>query len=435
MAAAMDTIFAPASGRVKSAVSVVRLSGPASRGALEAVTGGRAPDRPRLLALRRLRDAAGGIIDEGLVVWFAAGSSFTGEESAEIHVHGSPAVLSRMLEVLGRMPGLRLAEPGEFARRAFEAGRLDLAQVEGLADLVAAETEAQRQQALRVAGGAVGRMVEGWRGTLVRALALVEAGIDFSEEDLPAGLMAEVLAGVTSVLPEMRHEVAGSRIAERVRDGFEVAIVGRPNAGKSTLLNALAGREAALTSAEAGTTRDVIEVRMVLDGLPVTVLDTAGIRDRADGVEAMGVERGLERARGADLRVFLLSHPGDTPVFDPDAEDVVVVGKADLLPAGDDVVSGKTGLGLDRLTARIGSVLSSRAAASGTLVAARQRAAVEAAIGALESAAERLSCAEVAGELVAGDIREALMALDRVAGRFDVEDVLDAVFSTFCIGK
>ena len=431
----MDTIFAPASGRVKSAVTVIRLSGPASAQTLRAVTSGRALPPARRLGLRKILDTSGEVIDEALVVWFPEGASFTGEEAAEIHLHGSPAVLAAMLRLLGGMAGLRLAEPGEFARRAFEAGRLDLAEVEGLADLISAETEAQRRQAVRVAQGAIGRLAAGWRERLVRALALLEAAIDFSDQDLPDGLLDEAGALLAAVAGDIRSEVDGARVAERVRDGFEVAIVGRPNAGKSTLLNALAGREAALTSSIAGTTRDVIEVRMVLEGLPVTILDTAGVRDDGAGVEALGIARGVERAREADLRVFLLADPGEQPVFPPAPGDVVVVGKSDLRSGVTDGVSGLTGAGIDNLTDRIARELGGRTAAAGTVVAARQRIALEGAIAALEMALEELGSVAQAPELAAEEIRRALVALERLVGRFDVEDVLDAVFAGFCIGK
>ncbi len=403
--------------------------------ALREITGGATLPPPRRMALRRIQLPDGEVIDEGLVVWFAADASFTGEESAELHLHGSPAVLDAVRRRLGSLAGLRHAEPGEFARRAFEAGRLDLAQVEGLADLIEAETEAQRRQAVRVAQGAVGKIAGQWRERLLHALALVEVGIDFSDQDVPEGLMEEVSSLLAVVRQELSAEIDGVGIAERVRDGFEVAIVGRPNAGKSTLLNALAGREAALTSELAGTTRDVIEVRMQLDGLPVTILDTAGVRGDASGVEAMGVTRGLERAVQADLRVFLLVDQGDTPVLQPQADDIVVVGKADLRGGAGMGVSGLTGEGIDRLVAGIAAVLSRRVAGAGVVVAARQLHALEACREALDSASAGIQLAPEALELIAEDIRRGLGALERLVGRFDVEDVLDMVFSGFCIGK
>ncbi len=269
----MDTIYALASARGKAGVAVVRISGPLAFLAVKNLTG----DVPsaRRTALRILRDAAGEVLDEALVICFEKGASFTGEESAELQLHGSIAIVNAVLRTLSEMEGLRLAEAGEFTRRALENERLDLAQVEGLADLIEAETEAQRRQALKVFSGVLGEKVERWRTALVRAAALIEATIDFADEEVPVDVSPEVLELIATVMLDLETEARGAKMAERIRDGFEVAIVGPPNAGKSTLLNALAGRDAAITSEVAGTTRDVIEVRMELGGLPVTLLDTA----------------------------------------------------------------------------------------------------------------------------------------------------------------
>jgi len=285
----MDTIFALATARGKAGVSIVRVSGPlawasaAHFGVVNLVA--------RQPKLARLTGSDGGLIDEALVLSFDDGQSFTGEQVVEFQVHGSPAIVAALLSELGSLDGLRLAEPGEFTRRALENGQLDLARVEGLADLIDAETEAQRKQALRVFSGALGKKADGWRTDLIRAAALLEATIDFADEDVPVDVTPEVTALVSGVRGELELEAQGVKAAERIRDGFEVAIVGPPNAGKSTLLNALAGREAAITSSVAGTTRDVIEVRMDLNGLPVTFLDTAGLRETTDEVEAVGVQR------------------------------------------------------------------------------------------------------------------------------------------------
>ncbi|MBS0563581.1 MAG: tRNA uridine-5-carboxymethylaminomethyl(34) synthesis GTPase MnmE [Proteobacteria bacterium] len=427
----MDTIFACATARGKAGVAVVRLSGPNSHAAVKALCG-RVP-APRRAVLCRLAQG-GEVLDEAIVLTFAAGASFTGEESVELHLHGAAATVSAVLRAIGLQPGLRLAEPGEFTRRALENGRLDLAQVEGLADLIEAETEAQRKQALRVLSGAVGVRAEGWRRDLIRAAALLEATIDFADEDVPVDVSPEVAALTAAVRDDLGHELAGIGIAERIRDGFEVAIVGRPNSGKSTLLNALAGREAAITSDVAGTTRDIIEVRMDLAGLPVTLLDTAGLREGGDRVEQIGIGRALERAAEADLRVFLLDG-ADVPLLVPRKDDLLVHGKADLGGAEGLAVSGRTGQGLDDLVARIGAVLAGRAARAGTMTRQRHREAMARAIGALESARNEIEGGSGRVELAAELIRQAIRALDSLVGRVDVEDLLDEIFASFCIGK
>ena len=330
-----DTIFAQATPRGRAGLAVVRISGPAAFAAIEALTNRPAPRRTA--ALRRLREpASGAVLDESLVLGFAAPASFTGEDVAELHLHGSPAVCRRVLSVLGAMAGLRQAEPGEFTRRALTNGRLDLAQVEGLASLIDAETEAQHRQAMQLMLGALSRQAAGWRRDLVRALAFIEASIDFADEDLPADLVGEVRANLGRLDADMGRALDGSRVAERLRDGFEVALVGAPNVGKSTLLNALAGRDAALTSEIAGTTRDVIEVRMDLDGLPVTLLDLAGIREADDTVESLGVARARQRAERADLRVFLVEDPAsaEAPGVTRCPGDLTVLAKADLRDRG-----------------------------------------------------------------------------------------------------
>ncbi len=430
----MDTIFAPATARGKAGLAVIRISGPRAWEVVRAM--GAALPVPRRAALRRLSDAGGELLDEALVLLFAADASFTGEAVAELHLHGSPATVAAVLAVLAAQPGLRMAEPGEFTRRALENGRLDLAQVEGLADLIEAETEAQRRQALRVLSGALGDKAEGWRAMLIRAAALLEATIDFADEDVPVDVGPEVLGLLDRMLADLRREAEGAVAAERIRDGFEVAIVGAPNAGKSTLLNALAGREAAITSAVAGTTRDVIEVRMDLAGLPVTVLDTAGLRDAEDGVEAIGVARAIARARAADLRVFLLGGEGDPLGLAPVGDDIVVHGKADLgAPGAGLAVSGVTGQGIAELVASIAAVLERRAAPAATATRARHRAAILRAVGAMESARHEVRGGAGRSEIAAEELRTAVRALDSLVGRVDVENLLDEIFASFCIGK
>jgi tRNA modification GTPase len=429
----MDTIFALGSGRGKAGVAVIRLSGPSAHAAVERLA--RSLPEPRRASVRRLIGADGTHLDEALVLLFSEGGSFTGEAVAELHIHGSSAVVAAVLRELGQTPGLRLAEPGEFTRRALENDRLDLAQVEGLADLIEAETEAQRRQALRVLSGDLGRGAETWRTALIRAAALLEATIDFADEDVPTDVTPEVTALLDATLADLRREAEGVTVAERIRDGFEVAIVGRPNAGKSTLLNALAGREAAITSEVAGTTRDVIEVRMDLRGLPVTILDTAGLRDTADTVESIGVARAIERAKAADLRVFLLEDDGETLPLAPLPGDIIALGKADLRSGPAFAVSGKTGAGIAQLIDRITDTLATRAERAGLAIRERHRTAILRAIRALESARGEVQHGPDRTELAAEDLRTAVRALDSLVGRVDVEDILDEIFASFCLGK
>ena len=429
----MDTIFATATARGKSGVAVIRISGPSAFSAARLVAG--TLPEPHVARLRKLTGSDGSVLDETLVLVFPEGQSFTGEETVEFQLHGSTATVSAVLDRLAGLEGLRLAEPGEFTRRALENGRLDLAQVEGLADLIDAETDAQRRQALRVFSGGLGELCEGWRKNLIRAASLVEATIDFADEDVPIDVTPEVRVLLETVRAELEDEISGIGIAERIRDGFEVAIVGAPNAGKSTLLNALAGREAAITSDLAGTTRDVIEVRMDLRGLPVTILDTAGLRDADDEIEKIGVERALERARHADVRVFL--DDGSTiysriEVLD---HDIRVSAKGDLCPDAPNPVSGKTGLGVDRLVNQLSDILENRAACAATATRNRHRLAFEGAKRSLDAALAGIDNRPDQAELVAEEIRRAVRALDSLIGRVDVEHLLDEIFSSFCIGK
>lgn len=430
----MDTIYAAATARGKSGVAIVRLSGPMAYAAVAALSG-RLP-QIRTATLRKLvwRNVP---IDECLVLLFEPGHSFTGEAVAELHVHGSIAVLAATLRALSDQAGLRMAEPGEFTRRALENGCLDLAQVEGLAALIDAETEMQRKQALYVLSGAVGKRAETWRKHLIRAASLLEASIDFVDEDVPVNVLAEVAQIVTSLLTELRAEADGAVVAERVRDGFEVAIVGAPNVGKSTLLNALAGREAAITSEFAGTTRDVIEVRMDLAGLPVTLLDTAGLRNAADAVESIGITRARVRAEAADIRIFLLLNGEMPEALLVQDGDIIIEGKADLAltPQTGLAVSGRTGAGLTELIAEIGARLERRVGGSMTLTHVRHRLAALSAITALETALIEIGVGAYRTELVAECLRRAIRSLDSLVGHIDVETLLDEIFASFCIGK
>ncbi len=427
----MDTIFALATARGKAGVAIVRLSGPLAHAAVETLAG--ALPEVRRASVRRLMHGDD-VLDEALIVLFAEGASFTGETAAELHLHGSMAVVAAVLRALSQTPGLRMAGAGEFTRRALENGRLDLTQVEGLADLIDAETEAQRRQAVRVLSGAVGARAESWRLKLIRAAALLEATIDFADEEVPVDVGPEVLSLIDGLLVELKHEVDGALIAERIRDGFEVAILGRPNVGKSMLLNALVGREAAITSEIAGTTRDVIEVRVELAGLAVTILDTAGIRPTADIVESIGITRAVTRARASDLRVFLTDEDGLPEGVDLAPDDIIVRGKADLPGAGPGV-SGKTGAGLNELMTMIGDRLVGRTTGAATITRERHRSAAARAIEALESARLEVSKERGRNEIAAYEIRLATRALDALVGRVDVEVLLGEIFASFCIGK
>jgi tRNA modification GTPase len=427
----MDTIYALATARGRSGLAVVRISGPGAFAAGLVLCG--SLPAPRVGGLRRLT-WDGELLDEALVLSFAEGASFTGEAVVELHCHGGPAVVGAVLRALAEQPGLRLAEPGEFTRRALENGVLDLAQVEGLADLIDAETEAQRRQAVRVLSGSVGQKVDGWRRDLIRAGALLEATIDFADEDVPVDVSPEVLALIDGLMGDLGREAAGVTAAERIRDGFEVAIVGAPNAGKSTLLNQLAGREAAITSEIAGTTRDVIEVRMEIAGLPVTFLDTAGLRDTEDRLERAGIERALARAEAADLRLFLTE--GSPLPLEPVGDDLVVLAKADTKSGWSGLaVSGKTGQGVPELMARIGEILGERVGSAGALVRERHRVAVTKAIAALAESRAEVVRDDSRVELAAEHLRQAVRALDALVGRVDVDDLLGEIFASFCIGK
>jgi len=426
----MDTIFALATAQGRAGVAVIRISGP------DAVTAGKMLCRsvPAQRGLRKLYDSQNELLDEALVLYFAAGQSFTGEDVVEFQLHGSPAIVAAVLRELGAQRNLRQAQAGEFTRRALENGRLDLAEVEGLADLIDAETEAQRKQAIRVFSGALGDLAEGWRRDLIRAAALLEATIDFADEEVPVDVSPEVSDLLVSVSAAMQYEAEGVQAAERVREGFEVAIIGAPNVGKSTLLNRLAGRDVAITSEIAGTTRDVIEVRMDLGGLPVTLLDTAGQRETSDVIEGLGVARARERAERADLRVHLLL-PGDSQPLDVGADDIFVFGKSDLSNIEGLAVSGVTGAGIDTLIGEVSQRLNLKVSNIGIAMRERHRVAMLRAIEFMDAATVAMNDDLAMTDLIAEDLRSAIRAVDSIVGRVDVEQVLGEIFSSFCIGK
>jgi tRNA modification GTPase len=466
---AVDTIFALSTVPGRSGVAVVRLSGPGAGPAVERLTGCALPEARRATLARLADPATGAPIDQALVLWFPGPASFTGEDLAELHLHGGRAVRAAALEALAGLPGCRLAEPGEFARRAFDHGKLDLAEVEGLADLIDAETAAQRVQALRQMGGGLTRRVDIWRERLLAALAHLEAEIDFADEVLPAGLVAAAQEELRAARGEIAAALRDADRGERLRDGLQIAILGPPNAGKSSLLNALANRDVAIVSATAGTTRDVVELHLDLAGYPVTLADTAGLRALgADGdaamaeIEAEGMRRSRMRAEGADLKLLVLDcgawRMADAGVLALcDGRTLVVLNKLDLV--ADDarqglaadversglaelraaaeqgrlhLLSARTGEGVSALLAAVARAAEETmgAGADGLVTRLRHRRALEDCAAALDRAGTAR-----AAELAAEDLRLALRALGRITGRVDVEQVLDLIFREFCIGK
>lgn len=427
----MDTIFALATVPGKSGVAVIRVSGARAFDSCHAF--GFDPIAPRRTAVRKLVHPDRGFLDEALVLLFEEGASFTGEPVVEFHVHGSLAIVNAVLDCLKELPNYRMAEAGEFTRRALANGRLDLTQVEALSDLIDAETEMQRKQAIKGFTGRLREQAETWRADLIHALSLLEATIDFADEEVPVDVSDDVDRLLAGVIATIDKEINGFGIAERVRTGFEVAIVGPPNAGKSTLLNALAGRDAAITSEIAGTTRDVIEVRMDLDSVPVTFLDTAGLRDTDDTVESIGVQRAIDRAKRADLRVFLKGN-GDFGGLSPTEDDIIVQGKSDLRSDGQGV-SGLTGGGIRELVTDVKTLLLSRSVAAGLVSHQRQNDVLVQSKELLGKAQSIVISSPERYDLASEELRAGIFTLERLVGRVDVEDVLDKVFSSFCIGK
>lgn len=422
-----DTILAVATPPGRSGVAVIRLSGPAAGAAAERLCGPLPP--ARLAALRRLRDAGGAVIDEALVLHFPAPNSFTGEDVVELQCHGSRAVTRALVDTLAAMPGLRIAEAGEFTRRALIAGKMTVSEVEGLGDLLDAETERQRRQSFSLFDGAVAERVAGWRRRLLTATALCETVIDFGEEDVPDDIADRLAAVLQELAAELARAMTEVRAGQGIRDGYTVAIVGRPNSGKSSLVNYLAGRDLALVSEVAGTTRDVIELRYDLRGLLVTFLDTAGLRGSDDVVELAGIERALARAADADLRLFL-SDPADVPQVRPLQDDLVLRAFADRGP-GD--FSSVDGSGIEAVLDRVHRILDARSEHGAVFCRDRHRHHINDANDAVTQALRNLAFGQI--DLLGEDLRQAAQSLDELVGRIGTEDVLDEVFSSFCIGK
>lgn len=447
----IDTIYALASAPGRAGVSVLRVSGPLAKTSLAALTNNAATPAPRQATLLTLTTPLGGQpIDSAIIITFIAPASFTGEDVVEYHLHGSPAVIRMLLSTLGQQPGHRLAEPGEFTRRGFENGKMDLTEAEAIADLINAETELQQAQAFAQMHGALGRIYDGWAQGLTRALAHLEADLDFPDEDLPDGVAEQVMPVLQELARDIAEHLNDNRRGEMLRDGVHVAIIGAPNAGKSSLINALARRDVAIVSEHAGTTRDVIEAHLNLGGYPVILADTAGLRpdqlseDAQGSIEGEGIRRALDRARSADLKILLF----DATEKEPDAHTmalkderaIVVMNKADRAgianKTGSLAISALTGEGIDGLLAalvqRIEEQMGRRATPS--LTRQRHRDALQ---GALDSLNRSLQAADTGRgpELMAEDVRLALRALGRITGRVDVEDLLDIIFRDFCIGK
>jgi tRNA modification GTPase len=442
-----DTIFALATAPGRAAVAVVRLSGPGAARAVDALAG--ALPRPRKASLRRLRGGDGATLDRALVLWTPGPASYTGEDAAELHLHGGPAIVDGVIQVLSDL-GLRLAEPGEFTRRAFENGKLDLAQAEAVADLVDAETAAQARQALGQLEGGLSQRYDSWRGSLTHALAMLEAAVDFPDEELPADVASRARPPLEDLRGQIAAALADGARGQRVREGFRIALIGAPNAGKSSLLNALAGRDAAIVTATPGTTRDIIEVPLIIGGYKALLADTAGVRETAEEIEAEGVRRARAWAEGADLRLWVvdgsacdgawrqvrgLVRHGDLLILNksdrpagPDADEVLEVGLETRR------LSLTSQEGLAELRVRLEDRIVADLAGSEVPLATRLRHAES-----LREAHDRLEQAlidlEPAVELSAENVRLAARALARVTGRIGAEDILDVVFSSFCIGK
>jgi len=425
----LETIFAVSSGAPPAAIAIIRISGPAAFAASEKLAG--SMPKPRHAALRTLHDAAGAMLDRALVVAFPAPHSATGEDVVELHLHGGRAVIRAVEAALAAQPGLRVAEPGEFTRRALLAGRIDLTEAEGLGDLLSAETETQRRAALKLVEGALRHQAEGWTEAVIRLAAAVEAAIDFSDEDdVPPARVAAIRDGAVAIAMEMAALLATPPV-ERLRDGLRVVIAGPPNSGKSTLLNALAEREAAIVSPIAGTTRDRIEAPIARDGVAYVVTDTAGLAAASDDpIERIGIERAGEAMRAADIILWLGDEapPDDAIWIHPRAD---LPARATMAPGRDLAISAKSGEGIAALWSAIGARAATMLPPTDTIALnLRQRALIDEARDWLMRAGDEADIL-----LVAEHLRLAMRALHRLTGRSDVEAMLDALFARFCIGK
>ncbi|MER9233849.1 tRNA uridine-5-carboxymethylaminomethyl(34) synthesis GTPase MnmE [Mesorhizobium sp. M0622] len=438
-----DSIVALSSGRLPAGIAVIRISGPQSRFAVETIAGSMVPNR--VATYRKFRAPDGSVLDSGLVVFFAGPDSFTGEDIAEFHVHGGRAVVGKMLETMAGFDGVRHAEPGEFTRRAFLNGKLDLVETEALADLINAETEAQRRFAVHNAEGVQSELYLGWRRRLIHARAMVEAEIDFADEDdVPGSVADTVWSDVQAMITEIERHVEGFRAAEIIRDGFEVVILGAPNAGKSSLFNALARREAAIVTDEPGTTRDLLEVVLDLEGVRVRVTDTAGLREAPGKIEAIGIEKAKAKAHSADLLLVLEdmvtpfaigAPPADIPILRVGTK-VDLLGDKSLSPAGqyDIAISTRDGTGVTELLGEIGRRAAAQIGQAGDVLPSRLRH-VELLNETKRFLLAALTADERGQELRAEELRLAADRLGRIVGAVDVEDMLDVIFSQFCIGK
>lgn len=448
----IDTIYALATPPGRSGVAVIRVSGARAAESLQVFLAAAPLPPPRLAHLCKLYAPDGAMIDHALVLYFKAPHSYTGENVVEYQLHGSPAVITEFLALLSRQPGHRMAERGEFTRRAFENCKMDLTEAEAVADLIDAETDAQKDQALAQLGGALKDLYEGWATNLTRSLAYLEADLDFPDEDLPDGVAAQVRPKLEALIALIDAHLSDNRRGERLRDGIRIAVIGAPNAGKSSLVNALAQRDIAIVSDLAGTTRDVLEVHLNIAGFPVILSDTAGLKPELihqaahtghDKIESEGIRRALRAARSADLKLLMFdasTEPDAATLELADAQSLIVLNKLDLSPRhsslhGDEVIKisliNNEGLDtfLTALTVRLNALLGTKRETP-SLTRARHREALEACKTALERAlSARLP------ELVAEDVRLAVRALGKITGRVDVEDLLDLIFSEFCIGK